>query len=267
MDVTPDFVRAAVETRAPAAPRRVRIVMPLAGPDAEAKAFAPTPSGEPTWHAVVRNLLPADAALRRGAEVHVIVHEALRARFDAAPLAGVNLHSTRGGAGPLATVLELRALLNDEAPLMIANADQFLDFDRGVDLFFRAAFHPAYDGAVSTFYNPDPADLRWSYMTVSAAGLLMSIKEKTFVGPYATTGVYTWAAARVFLRYADAVLRDAAPVGGRFYVAQVYAQAVAEGLRFRNIPCERIYKLGDAAARAEFLARAPTGRAAGAPHE
>jgi HAD superfamily hydrolase (TIGR01509 family) len=150
MDVTPDFVRAAVEARAPPAPKKVRVVVPLAGPDAEAKAFVRTSRGAPMWHAVVENLLPADRALRAACEVHVIVAEALRARFDAEPLAAANLHSTRAVAGPLSTVLSLRALINDSTPLLVANADQFLEFDRGVDLFYRAAFHPSYEGAVST---------------------------------------------------------------------------------------------------------------------
>ena len=108
---------------------------------------------------------------------------------------------------------------------------------------------------MSTFYNPFPEDLRWSYMTVSSAGLLMSIQEKKYVGPYATTGVYAWRAGDLFVTYADAVLRDAAPVNGRYYVAQVYSQAVAEGGRFRNIPCEAIHKLGDTASRDAFLAK------------
>jgi hypothetical protein len=91
-------------------------------------------------------------------------------------------------------------------------------------------------------------------MTVSTAGLLMSIQEKKYVGPYATTGVYAWARGDLFVTYADAVLRDGASEGGRYYVAQVYSQAVAEGLRFRNIPCDAITKLGDVAGRDVVIA-------------
>jgi hypothetical protein len=227
--------------------------MPLAGPQVESRAFERAPDGRLMWQAVVANLLPTDPVLRARIEVHVIVNEALRARFDAEPLVGVNMHSTRASNGPLATVLTLRDLLNDASPVLIANGDQFLAFDRGVDLFYRAAFHPSYEGAVSTFYNPFPQDLRWSYMTVSSAGLLMSIQEKKYVGPYATTGVYAWRSGKKFICYADAVIRDNVSVNGNYYVAQVYSQAVAEGLRFRNIPCESVHKLADIESRDKFL--------------
>jgi HAD superfamily hydrolase (TIGR01509 family) len=261
MDVTPEFVRRAVETRASPIPAKIRLVIPLAGIGTELKAFAKTPKGVLMWHAVVMNLLPTDPALLSRIEVHVIVSPSLYDKFQESlmtlPNIHVNLHIATHTLvpGPLSTVLTLRDLINDSLPVLIANADQFLEYDRGVNLFYHAAFHPSYDGAVSTFYNPFPDDLRWSYMTVSTAGLLMSIQEKKFVGPYATTGIYAWCAGELFVRYADAVLRDGVTVRGSVYVAQVYAQAVAEGLRFRSVPCDSITKLSDVNGRDAYLAK------------
>lgn len=255
LEITPAFLEHAVRHRAPPAPARVLLVVPFAAPAAADYAFLPTPGGAPLWHAIIANLLPKDAALRARVAVHVIVREELRARFDATPFAGATLHAVGATAGPLLTVLSIREAINVPAPLIVANGRQLVLWDRGVDLFYRAAFHPSYDGAVSTFYNPFPSDLRYSYMAVSSGGLLTRISEKAYIGPLATTGIYSWASGAVFVKYADAVLRDAKAVGGSYWISQVYAQAVAEGMRFRNIGVEKYVPAQDESAERDAAIR------------
>ena len=247
LDITPSFIEHSIHFRAPPAPKRVCLVVLFAAQAVAGYAFDKSPSGEPLWHSIVSNLLPRDPALLARVDVHAIVRSDARARFDAVPYPGaITIHEVGETAGPLISVLSIRSVINNEMPIIIANGRQLVLWDRGVDIFYRASFHPSYDGAVSTFYHPISTDLRWSYISLSSGGLITRIGEKVYIGPLATTGVYSWASGAAFVNYADAVLRDAKSVGDRFWVSQVYAQAIAEGMRFRNLGVEKYVSVEEA---------------------
>jgi beta-phosphoglucomutase-like phosphatase (HAD superfamily) len=265
LDITPAFLEAAVRARAPPSPARLRVVVPMAGASAAferegfvtPRLFLPTEDGgedfRPLWRLVVDNVLPRAEPLRAATEVHLVVRaEHAEAIRGAGLPAGVALHVAPPlSEGQACTVLTLRDIINDDTPLVIANADQFVEWDP--DLVFRAAAHPSYDGAVCVFYHPVPADLSWSYASVLPSGELGEVAEKRFVGPWATTGHYAWRRGADFVAAAEAMIRDNARVNGAFYVAPAYSYAQRGGAKFRVIPVERFWGLGSPEDYAAFL--------------
>jgi HAD superfamily hydrolase (TIGR01509 family) len=277
LDITPAFLQAAVRARAPPSPTRLRIVVPMAGASlaferegfVTPRLFLPTEDasgGEepfrPLWKLVVENVLPRAEPLRSATEVHLVVRaehaEAIRA--GGLP-GGVTLHSLATlSEGQACTVLTLRDIINDDTPLLICNADQFVEWDP--DLMYRAALHPSYSGALFVFYHPCPTDLSWSYASIQPSGELGEVAEKRYVGPWATTGHYAWRRGGDFVECAEELIRANARTNGAFYVAPVFSQAqkglpvgsaASAAAKFRVIPVERFWGLGSPEDYAAFL--------------
>ena len=265
LDITPVYLEAAVALRAPPSPARLRIVVPMAGASTAferegfvtPRLFLPTEDGDetsrPLWKLVVENALPRAAALRAATEVHLVVRaEHAEAIRSAGLPPGVALHVAPPlSEGQACTVLALRDTINDDVPLVICNADQFVEWDP--DLMYRAATHAAYDGALFVFYHPVPTDLRWSYASITPSGELGEVAEKRYVGPWATTGHYAWRRGHDFVAAAEAMIRGDNRINGTFYVAPTYSIAQGTGAKFRVIPVERFWGLGAPDDYAVFL--------------
>ena len=252
LDFTPALLARALAGRGAVEPLipRLRIVVPMAGLGSRftadgftiQKPFLPTIEGVQLWEAVVENLMPKEEPLRSATEVHVVVRADQVHLFSPPP--HITMHTVAAlTEGPACTVLSVAALIDDDVPLMIGNSDQFLEWD--ADAFYAAAFHPDYDGAISTFVHPRPDDLKWSYAALHpASGAIATVAEKVYVGPYATTGLYAWKRGRDFCAHARAMIAANLRVNNEFYVCPVYNSAIAGGLRYRTVNCERFWGVG-----------------------
>ncbi|HEU5006860.1 MAG TPA: glycosyltransferase family 2 protein [Jatrophihabitantaceae bacterium] len=127
-------------------------------------------------------------------------------------------------AGAACTVLEARAELDPDQPLMIANCDQWLDID--IDDYLAASDFPGTDGLIMTMPASDP---KWSYVGLDSQGLVTRVVEKQVISDHATVGVYNFAATRLFLDAADQMIAADKRVNGEFYVAPVYNELIAGG--------------------------------------
>jgi len=229
---------------------RLRIVIPMAGLGSRfekegfsiQKPFLPTIEGNQLWTAVVENLMPKEEPLRSATEVHIVVRADQVANFTAPP--HVTMHTVEKlTEGPACTVLSVESIINDDVPLMIGNSDQFLEWDS--DAFYAAAFHPDFDGAISTFIHPRPDDLKWSYASTDpSTGAVSRVAEKVYVGPYATTGLYAWKKGSDFVNHAKAMIAANIRVNNEFYVCPVYNTAMDSGLKYRIINCDRFWGVG-----------------------
>ena len=252
LDFTPALLERALAGRGACEPLipRLRLVVPMAGLGSRfsadgftiQKPFLPTIEGLQLWEAVVENLMPKEEPLRSATEVHVVVRADQVHLFTPPP--HITMHTVAAlTEGPACTVLSVEAIINDDVPLMIGNSDQFLEWD--ADAFYAAAFHPDYDGAISTFVHPRPDDLKWSYAALDpATGAIAHVAEKVYVGPYATTGLYAWKRGRDFVACARAMIAANTRVNNEFYVCPVYNNAIAEGKRYRTVNCERFWGVG-----------------------
>lgn len=143
--------------------------------------------------------------------------------------------------GPACTVLLAEEHLDPNKPLLIANSDQYLEWDANAFMYQSKSV----DGAISVFHQPDPTDKKWSYVSLDpCSGFVQETREKECISDLASTGVYYWSKAGDFMQYANQMIAKNARVNGEFYVCPIYNEAIAEGKKIKAIACHKMWGLG-----------------------
>lgn len=119
--------------------------------------------------------------------------------------------------GPASTVELALPKLDLDAPLVVANSDQYLDCK--LTDFYADVLDDEYSGAVVTMTDSDP---KWSYAEVSKEGMITRIVEKEVISNYATAGVYGFRKAEYFFDGLDKMKSKSDKVNGEYYVGPVY---------------------------------------------
>lgn len=147
--------------------------------------------------------------------------------------------------GAACTALLARGLVDNDTSLFIANSDQFVEWDADAYWTSMAAQLDSSDGDVLCFHIPRAAnDVKWSYAAIDETGLVTDIQEKQVISENATVGYYYWRRGSDFVRLADAMIAKDMRVNGEFYVAPVYNEGVAKGMRFKLSFCDKMWGLG-----------------------
>jgi HAD superfamily hydrolase (TIGR01509 family) len=141
--------------------------------------------------------------------------------------------------GAACTVLLAKDLINNDTPLLIANSDQFIEFD--AQEFVHSFLVSGADGKISTF-NGD-RNPKWSYAAVKD-GFVTEVREKDPFSDHATTGVYMWKRGADFVRFAEQMISKNIRVNNEFYTVPVYNEAIAAGLKITVSDCTRMWGLG-----------------------
>lgn len=129
--------------------------------------------------------------------------------------------------GSLCSVMSAASWFDDENPLMIANADQWIDSD--INEFVQRLIAPSgLDGLVMTMKAKDP---KWSYARQDAEGWVTHVVEKEVISDEATVGIYGFARGADFCTHARRMLASNIRSKGEFYVAPVYTLMVQSGLK------------------------------------
>jgi dTDP-glucose pyrophosphorylase len=153
--------------------------------------------------------------------------------------------------GAACSVLAAEAWL-DDSPLMIANADQYLDIS--IDAYLDGM--AGLDGLIMTMTADHP---RWSFVAVDGEGLATEVAEKVPISTEATTGIYNFARGRDFAEAAREMIARDLRVNGEFYVAPVYNVLIERGAKIgiHNIGSEAngMYGLGVPSDLALFRSR------------
>ena len=145
--------------------------------------------------------------------------------------------------GAACTCLLAKDVINNDTPLLIANSDQFVEWD--VDEFYSKALAPSRDGTILTFHIPMEAnDTKWSYAQLDSSDNVVDVQEKKVISEHATVGIYFWSHGSDFVRTAEAMIADNVRVNGEFYVAPVYNHGIALAHKYKIHPCTRMWGLG-----------------------
>ncbi|GAB1584228.1 hypothetical protein PPNSA23_41710 [Phyllobacterium phragmitis] len=113
-------------------------------------------------------------------------------------------------------------LIDNAAPLIIANCDQYIDID--IDTYYHAC--GSSEGLIMTMPGDDP---KWSYVKYDSKGNIVGVVEKQVVSNEATVGIYHYRHGSDFVRHAEAMIAENERVNGEFYVAPVYSRIIAAG--------------------------------------
>lgn len=239
-------------------PVTFHVVIPMAGEGSrfkeagykEPKPFIPV-GGKPMIQWVIQNMIPKEIPeshykLKFHLIVrtsHVIGNKLDSLFWDVPSNVSYTYHTTDGlTEGAACSVLLAEKEINNNEPLLIINSDQYLEWNP--DVFYKCLLNPNYDGAILTFYQPDPYDLKWSYAKVNDDGLVTEVQEKKWISPYATVGLYGWRKGSDYVTYAKQMIAKNIRVKNEFYVCPVYNESIADGQHVRVKLCSGMWGLG-----------------------
>ena len=115
-------------------------------------------------------------------------------------------------------LLAVEHIANDEE-LLIANADQILDFD--VAGAVESLRH--LDAGTVVFDSVHP---RWSFVKTDGEGLVVEAAEKRPISRNATAGLYYFRHGRFFVEAAQSMIRKSADVNGGYFVCPAFNELI-----------------------------------------
>lgn len=130
--------------------------------------------------------------------------------------------------GTACTVMLARKKIDPDAPLIIANSDQIVDFD--FTKFVDDCIDRDLDGSVLVFRDVERSP-KWSFAKLGANDLITEVKEKQAISDLATVGIYMFRRARDFFDAVVDMISLNERVNNEFYTCPVYNYAIANGLR------------------------------------
>ncbi len=142
---------------------------------------------------------------------------------------GIKLaHCDKLTEGTACTVLLAREHIDLDAPLIIANSDQIVDFD--IEAFVRDCLDRGLDGSILCFKDSE-RNPKWSFAKTTANGLVEEVKEKEVISDMATVGIYLFTKGRYFIDAAMDMIVHNDRVNGEFYTCPAYNYAIKQGLK------------------------------------
>ncbi|MDR1996783.1 MAG: glycosyltransferase family 2 protein [Candidatus Margulisbacteria bacterium] len=125
--------------------------------------------------------------------------------------------------GQVCTVLKAKHLINNDEPLMTANADQYIDFD--INTYLADLETRKLDGLIMTMQASDP---KWSYVKTGADGCAVETAEKKVISSDATVGIYNFRQGADLARAAEQMIRANIRVNNEFYTCPCYNYLIKE---------------------------------------
>lgn len=141
--------------------------------------------------------------------------------------------------GAACTTLLAREFIDCEDSLVIANSDQFVEWNSGETIY--SFMSDGIDGGMVTFNATHP---KWSYARINERGIVEEVAEKKPISDIATVGIYFWKRGSDYVKYADQMIAKNIRTNGEFYVCPVFNEAIADGKKFRVRNVEQMWGLG-----------------------
>jgi HAD superfamily hydrolase (TIGR01509 family) len=141
--------------------------------------------------------------------------------------------------GAACSILLAKEHINNDDHLILANSDQFMEWDPNVFMYSMVA--DDIDGGIATFTSTHP---KWSYAKLDEDGFVCEVAEKKPISSNATTGVYYWKHGKDFVTYAEQMMEKNIRVNGEFYTAPVFNEAVGDGKKIKIFPIQKMWGIG-----------------------
>jgi len=141
--------------------------------------------------------------------------------------------------GAACTTLLAKEIINNDQPLVMANSDQFIDWDSNE--FLYKMNETGADGGIVTFRSTHP---KWSFAKIDDLGFVIEVAEKNPISDIATVGVYYWKRGSDYVKYAEQMIEKNKRVNNEFYVCPVFNEAIEGGSKIRIFEIEKMWGLG-----------------------
>ena len=141
--------------------------------------------------------------------------------------------------GSACTTLLAKEFINNDYPLLLANSDQFMQWNSNESLY---AFNAdGIDAGILTFKATHP---KWSYAKIGEDGFVSEVAEKKPISDNATVGVYYWNKGSDYVKYAEQMIEKNIRTNNEFYICPVFNEAIADGKKIRIKEIERMWGIG-----------------------
>jgi HAD superfamily hydrolase (TIGR01509 family) len=141
--------------------------------------------------------------------------------------------------GAACTTLLAKEHIDNDAPLVMANSDQFLEWDSNE--FMYKMIEQKVDGGIVTFTATHP---KWSFAKVDEHGYVTEVAEKNPISDIATVGVYYWVKGSDYVKYAEQMISKNIRTNNEFYTCPVFNEAIGDGKKIKTFNIEKMWGLG-----------------------
>ena len=141
--------------------------------------------------------------------------------------------------GAACTALLAQDLINDDEDLLIANSDQFIEYE--AENFKTLKNLTDVDSMVFTFNAVHP---KWSFVKTNSRGFVTEVAEKRPISNIATCGIYWYRHGSDFVKYAHRMIEKDARVNGEYYIAPVYNEMLEDGKTLIPFYVNKMWGLG-----------------------
>ena len=137
------------------------------------------------------------------------------------------------------TTLLAKELIDNDEPLVMANSDQFLEWDSNEFMYSMVA--DDVDGGIVSFKATHP---KWSFAKLGEDGFVTEVAEKKPISNIATVGVYYWRKGSDYVKYAEQMIEKDIRTNNEFYVCPVYNEAIKKNKKILIEEIDKMWGLG-----------------------
>jgi len=141
--------------------------------------------------------------------------------------------------GAACTVLLAEKYINSDNPMIIANSDQFIEWDSFEFMKYNA--NNFLDASILVFKSTHP---KWSFAQVNNDGYVEKVAEKEPISDIATVGIYWWKKGSDFLKNAKQMISKNIRTNNEFYVCPVFNEAIEHNLKIGVYNVDEMWGLG-----------------------
>jgi HAD superfamily hydrolase (TIGR01509 family) len=154
--------------------------------------------------------------------------------------------------GAACTTLLAKEFINNDQPLLMANSDQYVDWDSNE--FMYSMIGDTVDAGILTFKSTHP---KWSFVKLDDDGFVNEVAEKNPISDIATVGIYYWNKGSDYVKYAEDMISKDIRHNNEFYVCPVFNQAIEDSKKVKifNIDSDSMWGLGTPEDLDRFLKR------------
>lgn len=139
--------------------------------------------------------------------------------------------------GAACSCLLAKEYINNDIPLIIANSDQFVEWD--VNKFLSQMNN--VDAGIASFEANHP---KWSYAKLGEDGLVSEVAEKKVISKNATVGIYYWTKGKDFVNSAEKMIEENFRVNNEFYVCPTFNYLIQEKKKVKLFEVDKMWGLG-----------------------
>ena len=141
--------------------------------------------------------------------------------------------------GAACTTLLAKEFINNDEPLVIANSDQFVEWDSNEFMYSMVADN--VDGGMLTFEATHP---KWSFAKLDDDGFVCEVAEKKPISNIATVGIYYWTKGSDYVKYTEQMIKKNIRTNNEFYVCPVFNEAIKDDKKIKIFEIEKMWGLG-----------------------